>query len=99
MTRPDLHKLADLVVDEASFVVFLDALAEDHKDQVAEERTHPGSPYGASANGWENCSIEAFLEAASEWATSSTSGMPHYSKPQNPWQRCAHILHAGKFYE
>ena len=94
-----LSELRDAVVDEESFVRFLSALAEDRADEVAKEKRNPSSPYGPGANGWENGTIESFLERASAWAESSRDGLEYYEKPKNPWKRCADIIYMGKIYE
>jgi hypothetical protein len=95
----DLETLRDAVCDEDSFVRFLEALAADRADEVEKEKRKPSSPYGPGANGWENGTIEAFLESASAWAQASKDGLESYKKPDNPWKRCAHILFMGKIYE
>ena len=95
----DLHSLASSVTDEIGFIRFLEALAADRADECAKEAANPSSPYGPGANGWENGTIEGFLEAASAWAEESINGLPHYEKPANPWTRCAAILLMGKHYE
>lgn len=95
----NLNKLHDAVVDEDSFIRFLSALAADRADEVEKERKRPSSPYGPGANGWENGTIEDFLEAASAWAVASKNGLEFYDKPRNPWKRCADILFMGKIYE
>ena len=78
-----MFNLASRVQDEKSFLAFLDALAADRR----------------SDSEWENGTIEAFLDAASAWGE-VTSGRDSASKKnENPWQRCAQILSAGKFYE
>jgi hypothetical protein len=50
--------------------------------------------------GWENGSIETFLDAMHAWAsgTSGLTGKPMVSE-QASWHTFAEILHAGKFYE
>ncbi len=95
----DLHALADQVIDESSLIAFISALAGDREEELAKEAVSPSSPYGPGANGWENGTIKAFLEAASAWAISSNNGLPFYTPPINPWTRIAHILHMGKLYE
>ena len=90
---------AKAVTDEGSFIAFLELLAEDRADEVAKESVNPSSPYGPGANGWENGSIETFLERASAWAQDSINGLTTYEKPTNPWTRCAQILLMGKHYE
>ena len=94
-----LYELSDAVIDEASFLSFVNALCNDRADEVGKERERLSSPFGPGANGWENGSIEAFLEAAVAWGEASKNGMSEYTPPSNPWKRAAQILHAGKFYE
>lgn len=95
----------DAVVDEETFVRFLKVLSEDRAAEVEKEKQSPSSPYGPGAHGWENGSIEAFLEAAAAWAKDSRNGLPGlgeyagYATPENSWKRCADIIYAGKFYE
>jgi hypothetical protein len=91
-----LRTHADAVTDEASFIEFISALASDRADECAKEKASPSSPYGPGANGWENGTIEAFLDAASEWASASCGGLANYNPSANPWTRCAHILLIGK---
>ena len=95
----DLHSLVEEVHDEATFIEFLKALMRDRIDEVRKEAISPSDPYGPGANGWENGSIEQFLDAAAAWGEASKDGLIYYTKPENPWRRCAHILFAGKFYE
>ena len=66
MTDP--FDLLEQVTDRESFLAFVRALAADREDEVAKEQVQPSSPYGPGANGWENATIEAFLEAALAWA-------------------------------
>ncbi|GBF75526.1 hypothetical protein PA598K_03943 [Paenibacillus sp. 598K] len=81
--NPTLFELVNKVADETTFLNFLDAL---RKDKLANEE-------------WANETIELFLDAAVEWGTASTNGLPYYEKPDNPWRRCAQILYMGKVYE
>jgi len=50
--------------------------------------------------GWENGSIETFLDAMHAWA-SATSGLTDEPMvaSEASWRGFADILHAGKFYE
>ncbi len=95
----DLESKRDAVCDERTFLEFLSALKADREDEVAKEKKKPSSPYGAGANGWENGTIEAFLDAATAWGAASQNGLQFYQKPENPWKRCADILYMGKIYE
>ena len=96
----DLTEMADRVNSKASFLAFVAALQADREAEVAIERAHPSSPYGPGAHGWENGSIEAFLDAMSAWAAASSGPtmQPHISEEPS-WRAFARMLHAGKFYE
>src|SRR4051794_3318334 len=95
----DLQSQLDAVCDEGTFVDFAAALAADRRHEVAKAKASPASPCGPGANGWENGTIETFLDAAAAWASASKNGLEGYTKSDNPWKRCADILHAGKCYE
>jgi len=98
MTK-DLYQLADNVETEQDFLNFVEALIQDRGDEEQKEKENPSSPYGPGANGWENGNIVSFLDAAIAWGEATINGLEFYEKPENPWKRAAHILHAGKFYE
>jgi hypothetical protein len=84
------------VADFSSFLAFLDWLAADRLDELEKERTHPSHQMAEGANGWQNGSIEAFLDAAAAWArVSHRVGIT----PQPSWTYFARILLAGKEYE
>jgi hypothetical protein len=89
----------DAVHDEESFLKFLLALRDDREESIAHEKVSPSSPYGPDARGWENTTIERFLDTAVRWARDSANGNPFYERPSNPWRRCADILFAAKSYE
>jgi hypothetical protein len=95
----DLQAKLDAVTDENSFVAFLSALADDRADELRKEKEKPSSPYGPGANGWENGSIDAFLESAAAFATDWKKNPAGLPKTDNPWKRCARIIYAGKYYE
>lgn len=86
------------VNDRESFIFFLKVLSADRADEVKKETTQPSSPFGPGANGWENGSIESFLDAAAAWAEDAREG-PFWKWPENPWKQCAKILYMGKHYE
>src|ERR1700680_1477541 len=93
-----LHDYLDLVVDQATFLNFVQALIADREDEVGKERERPSSPYGPGANGWENGTIESFLFAALRWAEDSNDrkdGLPE----QPSWKAFATFLYCGKIYE
>lgn len=91
----DLFELSEKVHDEATFIQFLTALMKDREREIAIENDAPSSPYGAGALGWQNITIEDFLESAIAWAGDSGQN----TEQKNPWLRVAQILHAGKTYE
>ncbi len=97
--KKELYQIVEDVESEQDFLNFLEALMLDREDEEKKEKDNPSSPYGAGANGWENGNIVSFLEAASAWGEASINGFELYKKPDNPWNRAAQILHAGKFYE
>ena len=55
--------LCDRVEDETIFIRFVKALAADFEDSRVNETANPSSPYSSAANGWENTTIDAFLDA------------------------------------
>jgi hypothetical protein len=95
----DLLTLAKNVDDEASFIAFICALGADWEDGQRKEAINHSSPYGPGPNGWENCSIGAFLEAAQAWGKASMDRPELDLAVGNPWCRAAQILYAGKSYE
>jgi|SRR5471030_1174403 len=95
----NLNELLDRVNDESSFLEFASALAADRVESREKERTSPSAPYGAGVNGWENTSIEDFLEGAVAWGEASKLGITQGLSPSNPWLRFATFLYCGKIYE
>jgi hypothetical protein len=95
----ELFEALQSVRDEETFLHFLLAMRDDRQASIALEKQSPSSPYGPDARGWENTTIERFFETAVRWARDSMNGNPFYRKPENPWRRCADILHAAKGYE
>lgn len=95
----ELVELEDAVVDERTFLVFLNALAQERLADEEAEAESPSNSYGPSGAGWECSTIGSYLAAASDWADASIDGLPLMPKESNPWRRVAQILHAGKAYE
>jgi len=93
-----LNVLLERVNSEESLLAFIAALAKDRRQAVA-ERENPNSSYGPDAGGWENTSIEDFLEAASAWAESTNFGLTQGLAADNLWKRFAVFLYLGKIYE
>lgn len=95
----NIDELLKTVNDEQSFIAFIEALGMDFAEERLLEETSASSPYGPGALGWENGSIDTFLNGAAAWATASSRSSPVSASRSNVWQRCAAILLAGKFYE
>lgn len=94
-----LEQLVETVAEEASVLVFLAALAADRAEDVRLNELNPASTWGPGPLGWENGTIEAFLDGAEAWGTATAKGLEHYQPSTNPWRRCAEILLMGKQYE
>jgi hypothetical protein len=95
----ELTEKLERVTDLESFLDFVMSLAADRRDEVAKERINPSNQYGPGANGWENTTIEDFLEAASAWAEATKMGKT-LGLPADPtWKNFAAFLYCGKIYE
>ena len=95
----NLFDLRDKVNDEKTFLQFLTALMKDREREIELEKENPSSQYDAGTLGWQNITIEGFLESAIAWADDTDINAKNYSKAENPWARVAQIIHAGKTYE
>src|SRR5882757_8144762 len=82
----ELFSAVESVRDEQTFLEFLITLREHREASVLQEKESPSSPYCAEAGGWENTTIERFLDAAVAWARASSKGLPlaGYEPPSNP---------------
>jgi len=94
-----LQTALEAVNDSESFLAFVRALIADRIDEIQIEKVNPSPPYGRGANGWENGTIEAFLEAAVSWAEVTDFGERQRTTDQNPWHKFALFLYLGKIYE
>jgi hypothetical protein len=94
----DLDKLIEQVNDRESFLLFVKALIEDRELEVAEEKKNPSQPYGPGSMGWENGSIEDYLESSVAW-TEAWVGKKHELPQEASWSSFARFLYAGKYYE
>jgi hypothetical protein len=95
----DLVSAAQAVADERAFIRLLQMMALDRQDEQQKELASPSPPYSAGANGWENGSIEAFLDAAAAWAEATSRTTHLGAGPSDAWRRAAMIVVAGAFYE
>ncbi len=94
--KMELHEYLDKVNDQESFLEFAKALQADKEDEDRKEKENPSNPYGHGANGWENNSIDGFLESAVAWAEDSNFGN-NIEKTDNEWKKFALFLYCGKF--
>ena len=86
------------VNDEESFLAFVRALEADRR-LAAKGEPDDLHGYGA-ARGWQNSTIEQFLESALAWAEDSRFGRSQgLADDASTWQRLAVFLYAGKIYE
>ncbi len=95
----ELHEQIETVADAQSFLAFVRALQLDRVASVAAEAKAGSSAFGPDAGGWENTSIENFLEAAIAWADATDFGVTQGLAVENPWKRFAVFLYCGKIYE
>ncbi len=84
------------VEDQNSFIVFVKALQADKEEENRKEIL--SNPYCHGWNGWENTTIEGFLESAIAWAEDSGFG-DNIEKTDNLWKKFAMFLYGGKIYE
>ncbi len=95
----ELDELLKSVTDEASLLRFISALREDRLAEDAAQQTSGIDACGRGPQGWENHTIEGFLEAALAWAESTNFGKTQGMSEANPWRRFAGFLYCGKIYE
>lgn len=93
MIEIDLNAKCDAVVDRETFFEFVAALVTHRETAAQAEAASPAPPYGPDAGGWENVTIEAYLEACVAWARESRLPM------EPSWQSFARMLRAGVVYE
>jgi hypothetical protein len=82
---PELHELLGRVSDRESFLVFVDAVIVERKNADAQD----------ALSGWQNDTIEQYLESAAAWTKDSA----HSFSSENPWRNFAEFLYMGKMYE
>jgi hypothetical protein len=91
MSNPrELHEILDDVKDQESFFVFVEALVKEREAAAIEFRKNPKTE---DILGWQNHSIEDFLEAALAWA--KDTDFPKVAD----WKSFATFLSCGKTYE
>jgi len=99
----DLHRTLEQVTDQESFFTFVQALINDRKEALQEaERQHILNSDGqisAEPGGWQNGTIEQFLDGALSWAQSTDMGQRQGLPGEPSWKAFAVFLYCGKIYE
>ncbi|WP_035059786.1 DUF7660 family protein [Andreprevotia chitinilytica] len=90
-----LYEQLQNVTDPSSFLTFANALLADRRA----EANQPADDTGHASNGWENHTIEDFLDAALRWAETTHLGKTQGLNEASPWKRFAMFLYCGKMYE
>ncbi len=85
------------VCDKKSFLAFFKALIRDREDTVSKGKINCNSPYTSEENGWENGTIESYLEAAV--ACTEDHGDETVLAEIASWRSFAQFLYVGKSYE
>ena len=92
----ELHDQVEAVTDEASFLKFVEALRQDRIAEETAQHTVEIDHCGRGPNGWENHSIDAFLEATSRWAEASDFGKTQGVSDDELWKKFANpVLRKG----
>ena len=94
----NLERLLDEVKDRGSFLVFVRALVAERQEARRIEAKSPSRPYGPDAMGWENTTIEDYLEAAVA-CTEAWIEREHEIPDEPSWNSFARFLYFGKSYE
>ncbi|MCA6379134.1 MAG: hypothetical protein IM613_15765 [Cytophagales bacterium] len=89
-----LDDLLEKVNSKQSFLDFVEALRDDKIDEDEKEKIKKSNPYEPGANGWQNGTIDTFLDAIHAFGQDSS----HITE-QPDWKGFALLLYAGKFYE
>lgn len=93
----ELHELLENVKDRNSFVIFVKALIKDRQKSVEMDKQNPEKYKWVGALGWENGSIETYLDAC---LACFEGGKWHQEEPEEiTWKDFAGFLYGGKIYE
>lgn len=95
----DLIDKLEGINDRESFFGFVQALIDDREDEVRKEKLLSSNQYGSGHNGWENDTIEGFLESALAWAKTTNMGESQGLSEEASWKAFAEFLYCGKSYE
>jgi hypothetical protein len=93
----ELHELLEDVKDRETFVNFVKALIQNCREADELTQQNPEKFQWSGALGWENGSIDTYLDAA---LACFEGGKSHQDKPEEiTWKRFAEFLYGGKIYE
>ena len=88
--------LLDKVVDQDTFIAFVQALATEREAAEQLERDDPKRYMYGGAHHWQNSSISSFLHATLAYFDPK----PFHQPASNPnWKMIAELLYYGKIYE
>jgi hypothetical protein len=88
----NLRDYLENVTDRETFIEFVNALVEDRSNAEELEQQNIENYQPASALGWQNTSIESFLQAALVWLVDS-------DRREVSWKLMAEFLYSGKIYK
>ena len=93
----------DAVHDRESFFAFVRALVADREAALDAEKQNPAGPrvlgVVRDGGGWQNVTIESYLEAALAWAESTGMGESQGLPAGPSWRAFAAFLMCGKVYD
>jgi hypothetical protein len=81
------------VKSKEDFAAFVQALVRDLRASAEGEAISSSSAFGPSDGGWENPTLERFLDALAAYVSDAT-----FTRPPT-WQTFAECLAASKVYE
>lgn len=98
-TNTSPSELLELVCDKDSFIRFLIALSKERK--MADEllKAEPQKYRYTSVIGWENGSIDTYLDAAAAWLEDNWEIFQSEGRSEISWRLMAGVFYAGKIYE
>src|ERR1017187_1878661 len=103
MDNDEFAKFRDRLDSKETFLAFLAALRRDWELSRVEEASHPSSPFGPDARGWENPELGKYLDAMASWLESAENYYRNIGQQMDPsvpsWRLFADILLAAKVYE
>ena len=94
-----LHQLAESVLGPEVFLAIRGCSPARSRVGCLSEKAPAVDRYGPEPGGWENVTVETFLEAAHAWAEATNFGARQGLGEASPWKKFAVFLYCGKIYE